>query len=222
MVSPTGEAPGLRLPRLLDVERAAEAVEALRCYYGRGHHADHKTFTGALFDTWAHGGHDPSPNHFTADDLIAVSLLAVHVPAEAAVDLLDTRHQEFGFLLRQVGPDRDLVEEGEPWSDDWAGWQLWAALRSLTDVGPTTASKLYARKRPRLRPIYDRVVARVIGTDNIWEPLRAQLTHDPALYHHLLGLRTQAELPETVSALRVFDVVAWMEGKGYTPCRWSA
>ena len=94
-------------------------------------------------------------------------------------------------------------------------------MLGLDDVGPTTASKLYARKRPKLRPIYDAVVARVIGTHNIWEPLRAHLQAHPELHDHLFDLRGRAGLPDAVSALRVFDVVTWMEGKKYTPCRWS-
>ncbi|MEP7738883.1 DUF6308 family protein [Nocardioides sp. 31GB23] len=97
------------------------------------------------------------------------------------------------------------------------GWPAGAG-----DVGPTTASKLYARKRPRLRPIYDSVVARVIGTEQIWEPLRAYLQDCPDLHGDLISLRTDAGLPDAVSPLRIFDVVAWMEGKGYTPCRWPS
>jgi hypothetical protein len=84
---------------------------------------------------------------------------------------------------------------------------------ALPEVGATTASKLLARKRPRLRPIYDTVVARVIGSQQIWEPLRTLLCAQPELHERLHGLRQQAGLPEAVSPLRVFDVVAWMEGK---------
>src|SRR3954453_22342567 len=96
---------------------------------------------------------------------------------------------------------------------------LWTTLMGLSDVGATTDSKLYARKRPPLRPIYDSVVARVFG-DDIWE-LRAQLQTDPGLQGRLTGLRDELGLPEEVTALRVFDVVACMEGKGYTVCRWT-
>jgi hypothetical protein len=118
--------------------------------------------------------------------------------------------------------DRDLITETNPWADDWVGWRLWKALVALPGVGPTTASKLYARKRPRLRPIYDSVVAAAIASDTIWEPLRALLQSDPGLHLHLIHLSDQAHLPAEVSALRVFDVLAWMGGKQYTPCRWLA
>jgi hypothetical protein len=102
-------------------------------------------------------------NRFTADDLVAVSFLSVDIRPAAARKLLDTEAAMFSELLVELGPDRDLVEETHPWEDDWVGWRLWSALRALPDVGPTRASKLYARKRPRLRPIYDTVVERVIG-----------------------------------------------------------
>lgn len=84
---------------------------------------------------------------------------------------------------------------------------------SLPGVGATTASTLLARKRPRLRPIYDTIVAEVVGSTRLWEPLRAHLTQHPDLHERLLRLREQANLSTDVSALRVFDVVTWMEGK---------
>ncbi|WKN60878.1 DUF6308 family protein [Rhodococcus opacus] len=42
------------------------------------------------------------------------------------------------------------------------------------------------------------------------EALRAD---DGALYHRLLSIRGEAGRPEEISALRVFDVIAWMDGK---------
>jgi len=43
----------------------------------------------------------------------------------------------------------------------------------------------------------------------LWEPLRLALrANDDALHHRLLRLRTAAGLPEQISALRVFDVIA--------------
>lgn len=86
------------------------------------------------------------------------------------------------------------------------------ALRALPHVGPTRASKLYARKRPRLRPVFDTVVERVIGQNRLWEPLRAQLQADPGLHPRPERLRRHAQLPAAVSELRVFDVLAWTEG----------
>ena len=73
--------------------------------------------------------------------------------------------------------------------------------------------RLLARKRPRLRPSYDTVVAEVVGSTSLWEPMRDHITSHPELHDRLINLREQANLPDEVSALRVFDVIAWMEGK---------
>lgn len=101
-------------------------------------------------------------------------------PGSAVARLIDTHAAQFTELLEELGPDRDLVEEAEPRPDDWVGWRLWSAPVALPDIGPTRASKLYARKRPRLGPIYDTVVADVIGRTDIWsryarpcKPIRA-------------------------------------------------
>jgi hypothetical protein len=209
------------LPPLVSDGEQEQAADVLRCYYGLGRHSGHR-FGGSWFDVWDSASTRQSDlDRFTADDLVAVSFLSVNVPAQAAVQLLEARREEFSDLLRAVGKDRDLVEETEPWADDWAGWRLWNELVALPDVGPTTASKLYARKRPRLRPIYDSVVERVIGTRSIWEPLRLALQADPSLHSRLLDIRAEAGAPTEVSAIRVFDVLTWMHGKGYAPCRWS-
>jgi hypothetical protein len=203
----------MRLPESLQDPDDSRALAALVRYYGDdGGRASR--YTGARFDTWdSTGTRVADQDTFTADDLVAVSFLSVDVPAAAAIQLLDTMADEFSGLLEELGSDQDLVSVTEPWDETWAGSRLWTGLVELPGVGPTTASKLFARKRPRLRPIYDSVVAEVIGSTSIWEPLRATLVAHPDLHDRLLRLRQKANLPDEVSALRVFDVVAWMEGK---------
>ena len=212
----------MKLPSLLLEEDNAPARDVLSYYYGLSGHR-HGAFTGAWFDTWdTTGSRSVDSDRFTADDLVAVSCLSVHVPPEAARVLLSDGADRFSALLSQLGPDRDLVEERHPWPEDWAGWVLWSELAALPGMGPTTVSKVFARKRPRLRPICDSVVARVIDSTQLWEPLRAQLQAIPDLHPRLLGLRDELKLPVDVSALRVFDVLTWMEGKGYSSCPWSS
>ncbi|MGF9757632.1 DUF6308 family protein [Microvirga sp. 0TCS3.31] len=204
----------MRLPKALQDPDDGRALAALVNYYGEVPAEPSSRYTGARFDTWDSTGTRLADQHkFTADDLVAVTFLSVNVPAAAAVRLLDVEAAKFSELLEALGEDRDLADEREPWADDWAGWVLWTKLMELPDVGATTASKLLARKRPRLRPIYDTVVAEVIGSQNVWEPLRALLVSQPELHDRLEGLHERANLPAEVSALRVFDVVTWMEGK---------
>jgi hypothetical protein len=54
------------------------------------------------------------------------------------------------------------------------------------------------------------------GTGIHWEPLHAVLRADNnRLHQRLLRLRRDAGLGEHVSALRILDVLAWMDGRGW-------
>lgn len=204
----------LRLPASLAQADPTRAVELLRAYYGNPVGGP-LSRSGASFDVWdSSGTREHDADVFTADDLVAVSLLAVEVPGLAARRLLVEQKERYDALLAAVGPDRDLGTVTSL-ADDGPEWALDEALRELPGVGPTTGSKLYARKRPKLRPIHDTVVTEVLGTGvKHWEPIRQAL--QPAngdLHERLLTMRVLAGLPEAVSALRVLDVVVWMEGK---------
>ncbi len=81
----------------------------------------------------------------------------------------------------------------------------------------TAATKLIARKRPHLVPIPDSVVTQQLGIvkGRYWLPLHAWLTADDNANHrHVVELRDAAGLGPEISALRVFDVLAWLVGKG--------
>lgn len=142
------------LPQCLEGRDSDQALDHLRTYYGR-------PYTGAYFDTWAPAQNDP--NAFTPDDLLAVSFLSVVVPPLAARQLLDVQAAEFAALLRQVGADRDLADQAEAVTEGEPVCQLYRAVRRLPGVGRTIGTKVLARKRPRLMPIYDSVVARISG-----------------------------------------------------------
>ena len=204
-----------RLPEALTTTDDTTALNLLHSYYGSPFGSD-GALAGAAFDTWdSTGTRSADANRFTADDLVACSFLSVRPKSSVPRALLRDRADEFSRLLAELGPDRDLADEPEPLHDDWPGWSLMAALKTVADVDTTTASKLLARKRPRLRPIWDPVIAEVTGSRaRLWEPLRVALRQDDlALHHRLLRLRDKAGLPAAVSAIRVFDVIAWREGK---------
>ncbi len=204
-----------QLPDALAADDDSLAVELLTTYFGRPFRGP-GAYDGAFFDGWSsqRSGAE-QPDVFTADDLIAVKFLSIDVSAAAARALLLERRDEFAALLADVGEDRDLAGEPVPLISDWPAWRLDTALQGLPDVGPTTSSKLLARKRPRLVPIWDSVVTELTGTRfTLWEPLRLALrADDKALHRRLERLRRAAGLPGQVSVLRVFDVVCWMEGK---------
>ncbi len=197
-----------KLPNALLTDDDGPALELLRRYYGPN------PAVGATFDAWdSTGTRAADINRFTADDLVAVTFLSVRVPPTAAIVLLRDRAAEFTELLTGLGPDRDLADEKGKLDDK--NWDLQTALRAIPGIDTTIATKLIARKRPRLRPIWDRVVAEVTGTQKQqWEPLREALSkQNGALQQRLIALHTAAGLPAAVTPLRVLDVIAWREGK---------
>ena len=159
-----------------------------------------------------------SSNTLTSDDVVASSLLSVNVPATASLALLNgplKAHVE--TLLVELGPDRDLAHETSVDRSSFAAaWKLWTLIDDLPGMGPTKTSKLLARKRPRLLPIIDSVVQQHVFTQGpVWISLHAALREeikDLTLHDHLVALRDTAGLGAEVSALRVFDVVCWLEG----------
>lgn len=206
----------LDLPACLTAqENDDKAVFILHKYYRPV--AGETGYTGGQFDTFDPSGtRTASTNTFTSDDLIAVTLLSVSVPARAALELLMHQRRRFEGLLEELGPDREFADEPSVGRGEFTpAWDLWHALDELPGVGATMTSKLMARKRPRLIPIFDTVIdAHALGSTGIlWGPLHARLRGDNgALQARLTRIRDAAGLDANVSALRVFDVLTWMEG----------
>lgn len=216
----TAEPPPIRLPKVLREENDAAAIDVLREYFTRKVVKTGHLRSGARWDGWDPSGRRAADaDVFTADDLVAITTLSVEVPPEGAWILLVERRAELAALLVAVGPDRDLAGESEPKTEVSPEWRLESGLREIHGIGRTTAAKLIARKRPRLYPVYDDVVARQLDTRKAHlEPVRLALRRgDGALHSRLLDLRVRAGLPENVPALRILDVLAWMQGKGYKP-----
>jgi len=203
------------LPAALQSDDDATALRLLTRYFGPVV-GDPGSYTGAAWDEWDPSGRRKQDvDEFTSDDCTAVTLLSVDLSGSAAHRLLVRDRDRFTALLAAVGPDRDLVAVEERVTEAWPASQLYRALDELPAVGRTKASKLLARKRPALLPIWDSVIGGVTQSwDEFWEPLRQELrANDAALHRRLLRLRDQAGLSPAVTALRVFDVVCWLEGK---------
>ncbi|MBO1755282.1 DUF6308 family protein [Allobranchiibius sp. CTAmp26] len=211
---------GLTLTPSLQPGAQDQAVAVLKEYFTHRGASGNLLYSGGAFDGWDPSGtRTASENIFTADDIVAVSLLSVDVPGQAAISILETRRNEFATLLGAVGPDRDLVDEPSIEEGVFPGWPLWRALMDLPGMGPTTVSKILARKRPRLIPVYDSVIRTHVFNNSgmqwvpLWNALRAD---DGAQQQQLVQLRASAGLPEYISPLRIFDVLAWMDGTGRT------
>lgn len=201
-----------RLHVVLDTERV---VDDLRRYFGIGLPPGAGAFTGGRFEHLAGGGDRwQVADRFTAEDLVAVQALSVTVPAPVALDLLEgPLGGQLSELLRGIPSDIDLSDaDASVVADGSPAHRAWCLLEDQYKIGWVTAGKLLARKRPRLLPVYDRVVRCALGhPPSFWTDLRTALREDDAALHHrLLGLRRSAGLPETVSALRVADVAVWM------------
>ena len=103
----------VRLPRTLTVDDPAGAVADLRRYFGDPYPA--AGYTGAWFDEWdSTGSRFDDRDRFTADDLVAITLLSVEAGGRAARAILHDRRDEFASLLESIGPDRDLADEPGP------------------------------------------------------------------------------------------------------------
>jgi hypothetical protein len=179
-------------------------------------------FTGGQFDTFdPTGARQLASCEFTADDLVAVTFLSVRVPPRAAFDLLIRRRGHFATLLEELGPDRDFALLPDVSEEAFRpAWLLWRALIDVVGLGPTTVSKLMARKRPRLIPIFDSVINEHVlqGSGKHWITLHDALNREHAdglsLHDYLQSLGEAADLGPAVSAIRIFDVLAWMDGTG--------
>lgn len=206
-----------RLPSALEDCGDDRALGFLRKYYqGRPGTPLGAFYTGARFDGWdSTGTRAADADRFTADDLVAVAFLGVQVPPKAAWALLCGEPGHFSELLHKI-EDRELADiSPAEIREDWPAWELWNRLRELPGVDWVISGKLLARKRPHLIPVYDRVVKKVTGSDpQYWKKLCVALREDNcALQKRLLQLKAAASIPECVPALRVFDVITWMEGK---------
>ncbi|MGF9663809.1 DUF6308 family protein [Arthrobacter crystallopoietes] len=204
-----------------------KALEYIDKYFGTQENG-RPNYTGSHFETFADGGDAPGREHMiNADDLLAVSCLAVYVPAQASIGLLGPSAEPVGRLLAQLPADRALgelsnTEYEELLGPTSPGQNLWDLLRQNNDgtrwkVGETTASKILARKRPHLFPIIDSVVRGRTGlkNDDIWrtwhQELQATDGDDSPLVRALTEIHADCGQPH-LSLLRVLDIVLWMDG----------
>ncbi|WP_265521329.1 DUF6308 family protein [Oerskovia flava] len=117
--------------------------------------------------------HPNDPFDVTGADLHAISMLSVQVGPAATRRVLDDGPLRQGLLaaLAQTPADVSLADASA--ADLAAAWDLHCmcrrALADPTTKGPSdpwvTAAKLAARKRPRLLPVRDSKVRRLLGLE---------------------------------------------------------
>jgi hypothetical protein len=162
-----------------------------------------RPFAGETFDSL---GNNP-PHEIVLDDLLAVTLLDVRWTPLVVRRLLNDQAAKVTKLLRMVD-DKTEIWAPEGGQQLEAVEPLWDLLYKLPGVRDTRASKLLARKRPRLIPITDSIVVSAVGTPGqTWLTLQ-RCFQDARFRQGVESLRP--EDTERVSLLRIFDVAIWM------------
>lgn len=197
-----------------------DATADLRRYFDRD---AKRPFTGGSFELFAGGGDRPEvASRFTSDDIVAVSMLSVRIPGSAALAILDTHAEELNDLLAPIPVDIDLWDDAaiDQVATVSSADKLWTRLEALEGSGWVTAGKLLARKRPRLIPVYDRVVQAAFGLErggSWWTSLQSVLRAEPSLVDKAVALRKESGINESITVLRVIDVAVWMKDQGSAP-----
>ena len=209
--------------KALEVLECPKTVDDVSKYYKID-----SDYAGALYL----GIPDPDPSVITAADLFAVSSLSIKIPARAARRLLlePAGADAVNDALRAL-PDMELA------ATDDADLELMRdfhcavkhALRRAEKTKPSgawvTASKIVARKRPRLFPVRDTLVTTLLGTREKadyytdWIVFRL-LMRDEAVASNLRrlrealdGLAKSGEHLSESEPLRLLDVALWMHVK---------
>jgi len=197
------------MDRLVLGELGKQAVEDLRVYF-----AD---YTGRRFERFDGGGDSHGvADRITSSDVLAVSMLSITWSPEAVIRLIEKSHDEMSPLLADI-PHTPIEEvDLEALSQGSAAYRLWGALRQIKGIGPVTASKLLARKRPHLVPIFDRVVRIALSfppSANFWRCQWEWFHGSAERAAGLRSLRAQVDGIESISLVRCLDVAVWMHGK---------
>ncbi|HEX3750512.1 MAG TPA: DUF6308 family protein [Streptosporangiaceae bacterium] len=145
-------------------------------------------------------------NRVTIDDLLAASLLDVKWSPLAVRKLLGELRGQLSNYLANIGRETDLWDASD--HELRAADDLWFTLIGLMGVKKAKASKLMARKRPRLAPISDEVVVKAIGARGRTWPVLRHCLQDESFRGTVLTLRGPGS--EDASVLRLLDVALWM------------
>ena len=185
-------APGLR-----------EAVAAYFC---------EPEFAGMTFSDL---GRNP-PDEVTADDLLAVSLLDIVWRPQVVRLLLGDLGPQLSGMLAAIPRATDLWDADD---DTLRSIDvLWEALTAVDGIGTASATKLLARKRPRLCPISDHVVIKAVDVPGrTVEVLRCML-QDPGARAEVEALRPSCAAGATL--LRILDVALWVSYGTSAAARW--
>ncbi|MGN7212443.1 DUF6308 family protein [Brachybacterium paraconglomeratum] len=218
----------ITIPEILRGEREYEAADRINYYFTELTKKHRPLFSGSAYDGFAP---DENPEDaFTAADFLSTGLLGVHVPGKAIVKFLtDERFmKELEGLLRLLPANVDLGDLDKEHFDQLMGkkgshgYILWDVIRGnsipgrggkdYVGMGETLTSKLLARKRPRLIPIWDSRIERQLnlsGSKDHWNWMWEAVTDDGGELNDRLRRIREKSGQKEISLLRTFDVAVW-------------
>ena len=211
------------MPDLIARRDSKTAVRLWRQYFALDSQG-RPSFSGSQFERFRGGGDKATRDVFTSDDLVAVSLLSVNVPAQSALRILGPDADRCSALLGAIPTGLTLADSPESTiGSGSSAAQLWRLLRQSSTpkrgahdgIGKTTTSKLIARKRPDLIPVWDSVVTGLTGQDSkgSWVWLRSELRGSDSSLDRWIRSTAPDELMD-ISTIRLLDVLLWMVGSG--------
>jgi hypothetical protein len=203
---PTDEAVHASARRLRSDLTATGLDRAIATYFSE------PEFAGMTFSDL---GRNP-PDEIIADDLLAVSLLDIVWRPQAVRVLLGSNQRQLSGLLAAIPQATDLWDAS---SEDIRPIDaMWDALTAIDGVGAASATKLLARKRPRLCPISDSVVNKAVDVPHrTWDVLRC-LMQDPGARAEVEALRPAAATG--AGLLRILDVALWVSYSRSGAAQW--
>lgn len=170
--------------------------------------ANNRNFAGATFDNFGPPETEAEWNGVTDRDLLALCMLDVRPRPEAIRQLRSEEFKDVFQALPRYTPiweaeDSELQEIGA----------AWGKLAHVYYFGPTSISKILARKRPHLVPIQDSVIERLLNIpkDSSWHPALGAALEDDVLRSGIDNLWTGGN-EERPSTLRLLDVALWTLG----------
>jgi hypothetical protein len=165
--------------------------------------------------TFAELGGNP-PGEIIPDDLLAVALLDITWRPQVIRVLLDTHKHQFSEMLLDLPQATDLWDASDQTMKHID--VIWDALTAVDGIGTASASKLLARKRPRLCPISDNMVIKAVDVPGrTWDVLRC-LLQDPDARADVEALRPAAA--SAASVLRILDVALWVSHNRSGTAQW--
>lgn len=188
-------------------------------------------YPGSMFERFENDSNLTRPNEITSDDLLSLSFLSIKVKPHAIQGIRGELAQVLTELLAEIPQTLRFEDLSDEEFDKYLGpkspaQEIWNLLRNKDkpwNVGQTTASKIMARKRPHLIPIYDYVVAQAVGLDGSlhqWDWWHQAFTNKkkPVLKEQLEEIRTSSG-QHHLSLLRVLDIILWMHGRNASQTR---